>query len=129
MTVLLPLFCGSFCNSQLGNSRNSNFQRYDLLKAHAEEKLEEANKEIDNISRGQVGLRFWILDELFLAFLQDAEIAKLTALLKKTEMKATSLERTVKEILFNLMKLIFNFNVVAVGRSEEQREPGVDNNM
>ena len=29
-------------------------QRYDLLKAHAEEKLEEANKEIDNISRGQV---------------------------------------------------------------------------
>ena len=74
-------------------------------------------------------MRFWILDELFLAFLQDAEIAKLTALLKKTEMKATSLERTVKEILFNLMKLIFNFNVVAVGRSEEQREPGVDNNM
>jgi len=55
-------------------------QRYDLLKAHAEEKLEEANKEIDNISRGQ-----------------DAEIAKLTALLKKTEMKATSLERTVEQ--------------------------------
>lgn len=55
-------------------------QRYDLLKAHAEEKLEEANKEIDNISRGQ-----------------DAEIAKLTALLKKTEMKATSLERTVDQ--------------------------------
>jgi len=55
-------------------------QRYDLLKAHAEEKLEEANKEIDNISRGQ-----------------DAEIAKLTALLKKTEMKATSLERTIDQ--------------------------------
>lgn len=55
-------------------------QRYDLLKAHAEEKLEEANKEIDNISRGQ-----------------DAEIAKLTAMLKKTEMKASSLERTVDQ--------------------------------
>lgn len=55
-------------------------QRYELLKAHAEEKLEEANKEIDNISRGQ-----------------DAEIAKLTAMLKKTEMKASSLERTVDQ--------------------------------
>ena len=63
-----PSFCGSFSNSQLSNYRHSNFQRYDLLKAHAEEKLEEANKEIDNISRGQVGLGFWIYDELFLAF-------------------------------------------------------------
>ena len=128
MTVIHSL-AHSFVDLSVSIRQFSNFQRYDLLKAHAEEKLEEANKEIDNISRGQVGLRFWILDELFLAFLQDAEIAKLTALLKKTEMKATSLERTVKEILFNLMKLIFNFNVVAVGRSEEQREPGVDNNM
>lgn len=55
-------------------------QKYDLLKAHAEEKLEEANREIDNISRGQ-----------------EAEIAKLGAMLKKTEMKATSLERTVDQ--------------------------------
>ena len=31
-------------------------QKYELLKSHAEEKLEEANKEIDNISRSQVGL-------------------------------------------------------------------------
>ena len=29
-------------------------QKYQLLKAHAEDKLEEANKEIDNISRSQV---------------------------------------------------------------------------
>ena len=29
-------------------------QKYQLLKEHAEEKLEEANKEIDNISRSQV---------------------------------------------------------------------------
>jgi transforming acidic coiled-coil-containing protein 2 len=55
-------------------------QKYELLKAHAEEKLEEANREIDNISRGQ-----------------EAEIAKLTAMLKKTEMKASSLERTVDQ--------------------------------
>jgi len=55
-------------------------QKYQLLKAHAEDKLEEANKEIDNISRSQ-----------------DAEIAKLTAMLQKTEMKAKSLERTVEQ--------------------------------
>ena len=29
-------------------------QKYQLLKDHAEEKLEEANKEIDNISKSQV---------------------------------------------------------------------------
>lgn len=54
--------------------------KYELLKAHAEEKLEEANREIDTTSRSQ-----------------DAEIAKLTAMLKKTEMKANSLERTVEQ--------------------------------
>merc|ERR1711915_390534 len=41
-------------------------QKYQLLKEHAEEKLEEANKEIDNISKSQ-----------------EAEIAKLTAMLQK----------------------------------------------
>lgn len=55
-------------------------QKYQLLKEHAEDKLEEANREIDNISRSQ-----------------DAEIAKLTAMLQKTEMKAKSLERTVDQ--------------------------------
>ena len=55
-------------------------QKYELLKAHAEEKLEEANKEIETTSRSQ-----------------DAEVAKLTAMLKKTEMKAASLERTVEQ--------------------------------
>jgi len=55
-------------------------QKYQLLKEHAEDKLEEANREIDNISRSQ-----------------DAEIAKLTAMLQKTEMKAKSLERTVEQ--------------------------------
>ena len=32
-----------------------------MLKAHAEEKLEEANKEIDNISRGQVIFRIGVM--------------------------------------------------------------------
>ena len=31
-------------------------QKYQMLKNHAEEKLEEANREIDNISRSQVRL-------------------------------------------------------------------------
>ena len=44
----------------LKNYTNWSSQRYDLLKAHAEEKLEEANKEIDNISRGQV---VWIFKQ------------------------------------------------------------------
>jgi DNA repair exonuclease SbcCD ATPase subunit len=53
-------------------------QKYNMLKAHAEEKLEEANREIDKIARSQ-----------------DAEKAKLTAMLQKTEMKARNLERTL----------------------------------
>merc|ERR1711894_61576 len=44
-------------------------ERYDRLKSHAEDTLEKANKEIDNLSRSQ-----------------DNEIARLTAMLKKTEM-------------------------------------------
>jgi hypothetical protein len=32
-------------------------QKYEALKAHAEEKLEEANKEIENIARSQVPSR------------------------------------------------------------------------
>lgn len=55
-------------------------QRYDLLKSHAEETLEKANREIDTLAKSQ-----------------DAEMARLSALLKKTEMKATSLERTVEQ--------------------------------
>jgi len=53
---------------------------YQMLKDHADEKLEEANREIDNISRSQ-----------------DAEVAKLTAMLQKTGMKAKSLEKTVEQ--------------------------------
>ncbi len=54
--------------------------KYELLKAHAEETLERANKEIETVARSQ-----------------DSEVARLTALLKKTEMKSTSLERTVEQ--------------------------------
>jgi len=51
-------------------------QRYEILKKHAEDKLEEANKEIDSVSKQQ-----------------DGEIAKLTAKLRKSDMLASSLER------------------------------------
>ena len=55
-------------------------QKYELLKNHAEETLEKANREIENLAKSQ-----------------DSEMAKLTALLKKTEMKSSSLERTVEQ--------------------------------
>lgn len=54
-------------------------QKYDLLKSHAEEKLDEANKELDNISKSQ-----------------EHEIAKLVARLRKAEMQTSSLEREVE---------------------------------
>ena len=55
-------------------------QKYELLKAHAEDTLEKANREIENMAKSQ-----------------DSEMAKLTAMLKKTEMKTSSLERTVDQ--------------------------------
>ena len=55
-------------------------EKYERLKVHAEDTLERANKEIENLSKSQ-----------------DTEIARLTAMLKKAEMKAVSLERTVEQ--------------------------------
>ena len=55
-------------------------QKYNMLKHHAEEKLEEANREIDKIAK-----------------VQDAEKAKLNALVQKSEMKVRNLERTVAQ--------------------------------
>lgn len=55
-------------------------QRYELLKSHAEETLEKANREIENMAKTQ-----------------DAEMARLSAMLKKAEMKVTSLERCVEQ--------------------------------
>lgn len=55
-------------------------EKYERLKAHAEDTLERANREIENMSKSQ-----------------DSEIARLTAMLKKAEMKAVSLERTVEQ--------------------------------
>ena len=55
-------------------------EKYERLKMHAEDTLEKANREIENLSKSQ-----------------DAEIARLTAMLKKAEMKAVSLERTVEQ--------------------------------
>ena len=54
--------------------------RYELLKSHAEETLEKANREIENMAKSQ-----------------DAEMARLSAMLKKAEMKVTSLERCVEQ--------------------------------
>ena len=68
--------CLDDCSTKLARQD----EKYERLKAHAEDTLEKANKEIDNLSRSQ-----------------DAEVARLTAMLKKTEMKATSLERSVDQ--------------------------------
>lgn len=55
-------------------------QRYELLKSHAEETLDKANREIENMAKSQ-----------------DAEMARLSAMFKKAEMKVTSLERCVEQ--------------------------------
>merc|ERR1712179_179259 len=55
-------------------------ERYDLLKTHAETKLEEANKKLGEVKHSKA-----------------AEIAKLTALLRKAEMGVSSLEKQVDQ--------------------------------
>jgi len=55
-------------------------ERYDLLKTHAETKLEEANKKLGEVKHCKA-----------------AEIAKLTALLRKAEMGVSSLEKQVDQ--------------------------------
>merc|ERR1712079_30299 len=54
--------------------------RYEVLRSHAETKLEEANSKISELQRSKA-----------------AEIAKLTALLRKSEMRIASLERSVDQ--------------------------------
>ena len=55
-------------------------ERYDLLKTHAETKLEEANKKLGEVKNSKA-----------------AEIAKLTALLRKAQMGVSSLEKQVDQ--------------------------------
>merc|ERR1719450_765685 len=55
-------------------------ERYDVLKTHAETKLEEANKKLGEVKQSKA-----------------AEIAKLTALLRKAEMGVSSLEKQVEQ--------------------------------
>ena len=55
-------------------------ERYDLLKTHAETKLGEANTRLGDVKQSRA-----------------AEIAKLTALLRKAEMGVASLERQVEQ--------------------------------
>merc|ERR1719239_1868040 len=54
--------------------------RFEVLRSHAETKLEEANSKISELQRSKA-----------------AEIAKLTALLRKSEMRIASLERSVDQ--------------------------------
>merc|ERR1712088_1183064 len=53
-------------------------ERFELLKAHAEGKLSEANQALEQIQRSKA-----------------AEISKLSVMLRKAEMKVSTLERTV----------------------------------
>merc|ERR1719187_457976 len=55
-------------------------ERYELLKTHAETKLQDAAERLDSVQRSKA-----------------AEIAKLQALLRKAEMRVTSLERAVEQ--------------------------------
>ena len=55
-------------------------ERYDLLRTHAETKLEEANTRVGDVKQSRA-----------------SEIAKLTALLRKAEMGVVSLERQVEQ--------------------------------
>ena len=55
-------------------------ERYDLLKTHAETKLEEANKKLGEVKNSKA-----------------AEIAKLKALLRKAELAVSSLEKQVDQ--------------------------------
>ncbi|XP_046385231.1 transforming acidic coiled-coil-containing protein 3 isoform X2 [Ischnura elegans] len=55
-------------------------QRYDVLRSHAEAQLEGANQELESVRRSQ-----------------QLEITKLRAMLKKTELRAASLEETVEQ--------------------------------
>ena len=55
-------------------------EKFDRLRSHAEETLDKANREIEAVSRSH-----------------EAEVARLTAMLKKTEMKVSSLERSVEQ--------------------------------
>jgi len=55
-------------------------ERYEVLRTHAEQKLDEANSRISELQRSKA-----------------AEIAKLTALLRKSEMRIASLERSVDQ--------------------------------
>ncbi|PNF25490.1 hypothetical protein B7P43_G05932 [Cryptotermes secundus] len=55
-------------------------QKYDMLKSHAMAQLESANQELDSVRRSQ-----------------QAETAKLKAMLKKAEVKASSLEEMLEQ--------------------------------
>ena len=65
-------------------------ERYQLLKTHAETRLEEANNRLGEVSRAE-GRRIFAFSQVKRS--KAAEIAKLSAQLKKAEMHLASLER------------------------------------
>ena len=65
-------------------------ERYQLLKTHAETRLEEANNRLGEVSRAE-GRRIYPYSQVKRS--KAAEIAKLSAQLKKAEMHLASLER------------------------------------
>ena len=65
-------------------------ERYQLLKTHAETRLEEANSRLGEVSRAE-GRRIYPYSQVKRS--KAAEIAKLSAQLKKAEMHLASLER------------------------------------
>merc|ERR1712141_753030 len=66
--------------SELANKCNKSEERFETLKSHAEDKLNDAYKTIETHQKSR-----------------DSEVAQLQAMLRKTEMRATNLERTVDQ--------------------------------
>ena len=66
--------------SGLCNRYKKGEERYEVLKAHAENKLQEANAKINEVKQSKA-----------------AEIARLTAALRKSEMGVASLEREAEQ--------------------------------
>merc|ERR1711963_64690 len=66
--------------SDLANKVQKGEERFEILKSHAEEKLNDAYEEIESFQKSR-----------------DSEVAQLQAMLRKAEMRVNNLERTVEQ--------------------------------
>jgi len=66
--------------SDLANKVQKGEERFEILKSHAEEKLNDAYKKIESFQKSR-----------------DSEVAQLQAMLRKAEMRVNNLERTVEQ--------------------------------